>query len=114
MEINEILEQREKTHGDYTTVAKIAQTLKKVIGWYIYGDYSQLKISESQKEALDMICSKIARICNGNANKPEHWEDIAGYAMLIIRELEKQEQEKDEKEENEEEEDDETEFPDLS
>ena len=109
MEINEILEQREKTHGDYTTVAKIAQTLKKVISWYVYGEYNQLKISESQKEALDMICSKIARICNGDANKPEHWEDVAGYAMLIIRELEKQEKEKDEADDNEKE-DNETEF----
>ena len=110
MEIDNILEQREKTHGDYTTVAKIAQTLKKVISWYVYGEYSQLKISESQKEALDMICSKIARICNGDANKIEHWEDIAGYAMLVIRELEKQEQEKDEADEYDEK-DDKTVFP---
>ena len=90
MEINDILNQRQQTHGDYTTVAKIAQELKIIIAPYITNK------SPSQKEALDMICSKIARICNGNANKTEHWEDIAGYAMLVIRELEKQEQEKDE------------------
>ena len=91
MEINDILNQRQQTHGDYPTVAKIAQQLKNIIAWHTYDSFRALKITPSQKEALDMICSKIARICNGDANKTEHWEDIAGYAMLVIRELEKQE-----------------------
>jgi hypothetical protein len=33
-------------------------------------------------EALEMICTKIARILSGNPNDPDHWKDIAGYAEL--------------------------------
>lgn len=33
-------------------------------------------------EALEMICTKIARILAGNARESDHWSDIAGYAEL--------------------------------
>jgi hypothetical protein len=36
-----------------------------------------------QREALDMILHKIARIVNGNPNETDHWHDIAGYATLV-------------------------------
>ena len=36
-----------------------------------------------------MILHKIGRAVAGNENDPGHWQDIAGYAMLVVRELER-------------------------
>ncbi|WP_257617167.1 hypothetical protein [Campylobacter pinnipediorum] len=35
-----------------------------------------------------MIAHKIARILAGNPNYKDHWDDIAGYATLVSKELE--------------------------
>jgi hypothetical protein len=48
-------------------------------------NYGQL--SAVQKEALDMICSKISRILSGNPDFPDHWLDIEGYARLVNNDL---------------------------
>lgn len=71
---NPVLVEREKTHGDFRHVANIAQELKRCL------DFDGL--DNRQREALDMICTKIARICSGNPKEKEHWKDIAGYANL--------------------------------
>jgi hypothetical protein len=34
-----------------------------------------------------MICHKIGRILNGNPNNKDSWWDIAGYATLIVKQL---------------------------
>jgi len=83
--INETLEQRRQTHGDFNTHAEISQRLKDTM--YQYSDFKYL--ASDQKEALDMIVHKIARILNGNPNVHDHWHDIAGYATLIANRLEK-------------------------
>lgn len=44
-------------------------------------------LSSDQQEALEMIAHKIARILNGNPNKIDSWEDIAGYAILVAERL---------------------------
>lgn len=35
-----------------------------------------------QREALDLIATKISRILTGDPFAPDHWDDIAGYAHL--------------------------------
>lgn len=40
------------------------------------------------QEALEMICTKISRICHGNALHKDHWDDIAGYAQLVAEKIE--------------------------
>jgi hypothetical protein len=59
----------------------MAQTIKGIMrteqGWY--------SLNDMQRESLDLIATKMARILSGDANEPDHWEDIAGYAMLPIR-----------------------------
>jgi len=72
-----ILDEREKTHGDFSETAEIAQGLK-----YIIDENSEKVSSQAQREALEMICTKIARILAGNAKEADHWKDIAGYAEL--------------------------------
>lgn len=76
------LQERESTHGEYGSTAAYAQQLKAVIRQHP-GHFSP-----SQLEALDMMCTKIGRICSGNVNHADHWNDIAGYARLIAIHIE--------------------------
>lgn len=71
-----ILIEREKTHGNFQLVAKVAQEIKNSIGW------APSELDGRQKEALDLIATKIARIVCGNPKERDHWDDIAGYAKL--------------------------------
>lgn len=78
MDTTETIQERSKTHGPFPDVCKVAQNLKSEMqdaaGWSA--------LAPHQKEGLEMIQHKIARILNGNANEPDHWHDIAGYATL--------------------------------
>jgi hypothetical protein len=75
-----LLDEREKTHGDYRRVSEIAQDLKGVIR-----DAEYDRLSNMQRESLDLIFTKIARIISGDASNLDHWKDIAGYALLPTR-----------------------------
>lgn len=80
-DIKDVLNEREKTHGDFNRVATASQGVK---AWLTQGPrYAEL--TQAQKEALDMIASKLARIVCGNPDEPDHWRDIAGYATLVER-----------------------------
>lgn len=72
------LDERGKAYGDYEPMAQAAQTLKGYMrsrqGWEHLDPY--------QRESLDMIATKIARILTGDPNKADSWHDIAGYAIL--------------------------------
>ena len=98
-EIKDILEERAKTHGDFQDVAELSQDLKNTLRKHTAkmsdrDPFSNSKSkTNSQCEALDNIAQKTARIVCGNPNEPDHWRDIAGYAMLIVRELEEKERE---------------------
>lgn len=74
-----IIDVREKTHGPWLHTAAVAQALKTVVHKNMLGP-----ITAQQQEALDMICSKMARIIAGNANCADHWVDISGYARLTL------------------------------
>lgn len=81
----EILAERQKTHGEFRDHAAIAQGLKAVMCNRFAPQWT--KLTNSQREALEMIQHKVARILNGNNNHRDHWDDIAGYATLVAREL---------------------------
>ena len=40
---------------------------------------------------MEQICMKLARIMSGNSFDIDHWHDIAGYASLVVREIERRE-----------------------
>lgn len=84
MSIEKTLKQRQKTHGNFETHAKISQSIK----WEMYMSDGYSNLNTSQREALDMIAHKIARILNGNPDVHDHWHDIAGYATLVAETLE--------------------------
>ena len=72
--------------GSFQGHAKIAQGLKAVMhersGWD--------DLADDQKEALEMIQHKIARILNGDLNYLDNWVDLVGYAQLVVNRLEKE------------------------
>lgn len=77
-----VLNEREKTHGAYQVNAALSQHLKACIR-----EVAGTKLTSDQQESLDLICTKIGRICSGSPNVIDHWEDIAGYAKLIAERL---------------------------
>jgi len=78
MSIEKTLKQRQKTHGDFATHAKISQDLKNAMR-----EHGLYELDVDQIEALEMVAHKIARVLNGNPNHHDHWHDIAGYATLV-------------------------------
>ncbi len=75
--IDDTLNNRGNTHGDFTQNSYISQRLKRIA--YEHGG----RLNEMQAEALDMIFHKIARILAGDPNFKDHWHDIQGYAKLV-------------------------------
>ena len=85
-DINVLLAERGKTHGDYEIHAAITQDLKRIITHHV-GDLDR-RLDDVMQETLDMIAHKIGRIIAGNPAEPDHWRDIAGYAQLVVNRLE--------------------------
>jgi len=74
----DIIQERAKTHGDYKSTAAWSQSLKDM--FRSSGNWNTM--TDGQKEALEMIAVKLARLLNGNPQFPDHWDDIAGYGRL--------------------------------
>jgi hypothetical protein len=85
--IMELLDERRKTHGDFADHARCTQRLKVVINEEHHRRLcrGQDSLSYEQMEAVAMICHKIGRIIAGDADFADHWDDIAGYAMLCSK-----------------------------
>lgn len=80
--VRQTLNQRQSQYGSFEDVAMITEQMVDIMR---KGYYENL--AYNQKMALYMICSKMARIVNGNPNHKDSWHDIAGYATLIDNEL---------------------------
>lgn len=80
----DILGERETTHGSYPETARMAQRIKKEMRAHMAWN----AMSAQQCQSLEMIATKIARIICGDANEPDHWKDIEGYARLVSRGME--------------------------
>jgi hypothetical protein len=80
MKTEELLVEREKTHGPYREKAKIIQRLKKILrehpGWP--------NLNDMERESLEMIVHKIGRVMTGDPHHKDHWADISGYAALVV------------------------------
>jgi len=74
-----LLEEREQTHGNFEDNAIISQALKRsfreVPGWK--------RLSDIERESMDMIALKFSRILSGRSMSKQHWEDVVGYAKLV-------------------------------
>ena len=86
--IQETLAARGSKYGPFSGHAEITQCLKQVMSNAVEGvNTNWSRLNASQKEALEMIAHKIGRILNGDHNYDDSWMDIAGYAQLIVNEL---------------------------
>ena len=88
MEIEQILADRRKSHGEFCEVAKLHTELIECFKTYSINTW-ETDYVETQMVALDMIFHKLSRIGCGNNREIDHWRDIAGYATLVVKELEK-------------------------
>ena len=82
-DIRDTLEERGTRYGAFCDHAEICQELKDVMrdtpNWE--------SLRPDQKEALEMIQHKIARILNGDPDYVDSWTDIAGYSTLVADRL---------------------------
>jgi hypothetical protein len=86
MNIQKTLDERGTRYGEFPEHAVISQRLKRVMKATPVWD----KLKPHQQEALEMIQHKIARILNGDPNYDDSWRDVAGYATLVVNELNKE------------------------
>lgn len=80
-DVETILEQRGNRYGTFEGHAELSQALKNTMT--MGRSYPQLK--PFQRESLEMIQHKIARILNGDPDYDDSWVDIAGYAELVVK-----------------------------
>lgn len=82
--VTEILEERQSTHGTFeesaTTVQRIKVIMRSTPNWD--------KLSNAQREALEMLQHKVGRILHGDPYLLDSVRDIIGYAQLVYDELE--------------------------
>lgn len=85
MEIDQILEERGSSYGNFGSQALISQNIKAAMrhspNWQ--------KLPADMKESLEMVALKIGRILNGNPSYIDSWTDVVGYAQLVVDRLEK-------------------------
>lgn len=77
--VHETLADRGRRYGSFANHAHIAMNIKRqyatVPNFYL--------LKDDQRQALEVIADKIARILNGDPNYTDNWHDIQGYAKLV-------------------------------
>ena len=79
--IEQTLQDREATHGDFADVAAYAQLMKEILR----NSAGYRRMSDAQREACETWLMKTARIMAGDVDHIDHAHDIAGYATLYVR-----------------------------
>ncbi len=78
IDIKELLNERNATHGSFVENARVSQKLKDIFR----AEPSWDGLNQVHKEAIDHICGKFGRIMAGQPTFDDHWDDISGYALL--------------------------------
>jgi hypothetical protein len=84
MLLNVVLDERKNSYGSFND--------NSILTDYLYGCIKKRIEFEPPfiKEALHMICHKVARAVNGEVDYKDNWVDIAGYSQCVIDILKKQ------------------------
>jgi len=80
---DQILSDREQTHGLFREVASYSQAFKNMMR--TSRNWNRLDVAQAQ--ALEVIADKVARILCGDPSYQDHWQDGAGYFELVLRDL---------------------------
>jgi hypothetical protein len=73
-----LLQEREKTHGDYKITAYTLHDL-----WDVIDKSNVHGLPAVEIVTLKLFALKMARILSGDSRFVDHWDDIAGYATLV-------------------------------
>jgi hypothetical protein len=84
--IDSTLAERGGRYGVFSEQARIAQGLKRAMA----SGRNWGRLADDQREALDMLANKMARILNGDPDYHDSWHDIIGYTKLVADRLEEQ------------------------
>lgn len=82
-----ILEERNSTHGEFKDNAHLTVEMEYAASQ----GKNWSKFSDVQTLATRMILHKLSRALSGDHNHVDTWEDIAGYAELVVRDLREEE-----------------------
>jgi hypothetical protein len=80
-QIDLLLTARGTRYGEFPGHAGVTQSLKRHLESYRH------KLRDVHIEALEMIFHKIGRILNGDPDYADSWDDIAGYATLVSKDV---------------------------
>ena len=80
---DQILNEREQTHGAFREVAGYSQAIKSLMR----SSRNWERLDVAQAQALEVIADKMARILCGDPSFSDHWQDGAGYFELVVRDL---------------------------
>ena len=72
---DETLTSRQKTHGLWRQTAGCCHAIKEAMNIW-----RTANLSATQKETLDQLAVKMARICCGDPNEPDHWDESQAMA----------------------------------
>lgn len=78
-DIDATLADRGTRYGSFTGHARITQSLKRAM----VDSPNWTRLSDDQKECLEMVAHKIGRILNGDPDYLDSWHDIIGYTRLV-------------------------------
>lgn len=81
-EIEKTLSERGKRYGEYVPHANLVE---KIVADLLY----DTRLPLYMRHAIRMIVEKLVRAANGDPLYDDNWRDIAGYATLVLKELEK-------------------------
>lgn len=78
--IEDVLKERGSRYGAFKNHAAISQGLQQVlVNCPNWGD-----IPADARQAMIVICDKMARACNGDPEYDDNWIDIIGYSQLVL------------------------------
>jgi len=78
-----LLEDRGVQYGSFERNASNAQAIKEILRFGTTWE----QLEDDQKEALDLIATKLSRIIGGDEDYVDNWTDIIGYARLVERRM---------------------------
>ncbi len=77
---NELLNERDATHGDIRMNSAMYDELSTV--FWKYASPRMLAQKARFSFVLDMIFTKLVRLCTGDPMFEDHWVDLSGYSSL--------------------------------
>lgn len=78
-DVDVILAERGNRYGTFENHARISQALKRAM----HDSPNWSKLTDVQKEGLEMIQHKVARMLNGDPSYLDNIIDVVGYATLV-------------------------------